>query len=99
MRGGRQTQTNVCLAGPAAGSCNPPSKPSNALESTPPPPQALSVHLFLTSGLKPSFPVYTPPSSSAMPSELHRNRQKVRSGLQATVCQPQAETIYLQYNQ
>ena len=40
-----------------------------------PPPQALPVHLFLTSGLKPSFPVYTPPSSSAMPSELHRNRQ------------------------
>lgn len=75
-----------------------PVSPPMLWNQPPPPPQALSVHLFLTSGLKPSFPVYTPPSSSAMPSELHRNRQKVRSGLQATVCQPQAETIYLQYN-
>lgn len=38
MRGGRQTQTKVCLAGPAAGSCNPPSKASNTLESNPPSP-------------------------------------------------------------
>lgn len=78
MRGGRQTHRLkyvwlVLLQGHAIL----PVRPPILWNQTPPAPspRALPVHLSLTSGLKPSFPVYTPPSFSALHSELHKNRQ------------------------
>ena len=71
MRGGRQTHRRkyirlVLQQGHAILQ-----QASDTMESNPAwPALALLVYLFLTSGLEPSFPVYTPASSSALPSEL-----------------------------